>query len=144
MHAEAPGGNVVVAGRQQVHEATTWVRQVHCRVEGSGGLACRGRDASSQKKEAERVVRAILPGGVRPHSQERRCVKLYNVRQSRHQVRCVGIGVWAETLRPRSSCRGPCGGTTPMALIKSATLFPGRDEGAVWPVQDARRQAVMR
>ena len=54
MHAETPKGNVVVVGRQQVHEVTTWVRQVHCRVKGSGGRACGRRDASSQKKEGER------------------------------------------------------------------------------------------
>ena len=71
MHTETPGGNVVVLGRQQVHKVTTWVRQVQCRVKGSGGQTCGRRDASSQKKEAERVVRTILPGGVRPHSPKR-------------------------------------------------------------------------
>ena len=120
-----------------MHKVTTWVRQVQCRVGGSGGQACGRQDASSQKKEAERVVRTILPRGVRPHSRERRCVKLYSVRRGRHQVRCEVWGVWAETRRPGSSCRGLGGGTTPMAQSPQRCSAAGTD-GAVWPVQAVR------
>ena len=70
MHTERPEAtwwSSVGSSYVRLHQG----RPVHCRVKRSGGRACRRRDASSQRKEAERVVRTILPGGVGPHSPER-------------------------------------------------------------------------
>ena len=51
-------------------------------------------------------------------------------------------GLWAETLRPGSSCLRLGAGTTQWS--KSTALLTGRNKGAVWPVQVARRKAIMR